>query len=283
MAGELISLEAKTDAASRLVFLLAETLKVDGGELLRDESKRLARTIATYIPPFGFGPSARKTALGAVDSDVKRLFSEATPHLLDEVGSRYGISQINTAYVTEMGGTRLNINWEHIDPEAAHLEQYHRDYRTQSGRITAMPRKPSTWSAHVAIPAGSRKPFSDKLQERTGRWKASWALLSYQLGDKPFPTWINRHFPFVSQGLSAANITKAMDKENPEIIMGSRAPGNFRMLQIIRRALDVRIRAMRKRIKLILSGYSKDVANGIRLEPGKAKSAPTDDFEMPIE
>src|SRR5438552_12436666 len=99
----------------------------DCANILRDEHKMLTRTIVNFTPPT---PAANAKWLGemAVARDISKFVSEAEPELIDKIGSKYGIENINT-YVTKSDGTRLPIVWDHLDPTGARLNEYHQLYR----------------------------------------------------------------------------------------------------------------------------------------------------------
>lgn len=248
----------------------------DASNLVRDETRRLCKTITNFTPPLKGSGNAKQTGEHAIEREFKSLFSEATPLLIDEVGSKFGVHDIRTAFVTEQNGTRLNLRWDNLDPTGNRMEDYHEKYQ-KNGKVPLVKNVNNTvWAARVVVPVGSRDPFIKKIQQRVGRWKASFALAGAKLGDK-YPSWISRHFGSLSD-ISVADISGLSNKENPVVLFGSRAPGNNKIRASIQAAVNARARAMVKRVKLILSGYAKDVANGIRPRAGHGRGGPEEAF-----
>src|SRR5947207_3084883 len=98
----------------------------DVTNLLVDEQRRLARAIVNVCPP-GPGSGAKKIGELAIEHDVHRLVSEASPELIDHIGSKYGVSNIRAKIFTKKRETML-LQWEHMDPTGARLAEYHRLY-----------------------------------------------------------------------------------------------------------------------------------------------------------
>jgi len=238
----------------------------DAKNLVRDETRRLAKMIAAFTPPIkGGAGSPQKVGEAAVERELKNLISEATPGLIEEISSRYGVHDIHTAYVTEKDGTHLNLKWGAIDATGAAIELYHKQNRGPDGKVKRekRPRK-DVWSARVVVPFGTRGPYIDKIKARVGRWKATWALIGAKLGDK-YPNWISRHFDSIS-GIATADIDGLNNGEKPFAVFGSAAPGNNRIRQRVQSAVSARARAMARRTKLILSGYSQDISRGMKAQ-----------------
>lgn len=236
---------------------------MDASHLVEDETRRLARMIVAFIPPIAKGRSAREVGEGAVERDIKNLISEAKPELIDEVGSRYGVSDIRAAYVTEKGGQQLNLQWEHLDPTGSRLEEYHEFYRDKrTGRVPKVKPVAGIWQSRVVSPLGTRADLIKKTQRHVGSWKASWALVGARLGDK-YPSWLSRHFgnPF-----GIAKLDGLQNREAPFVTFGSRSAGNGRMRERIQGAVRARIRSIHRRVKLMLSGYNKDLASGMKAQ-----------------
>jgi hypothetical protein len=270
-----ISATIDTSRAEAALLSLREAMigkGMDAVNLLRDEAKLLTRTIVNFVPPPRAAGNPRQIGEHAVEVSLKNLISEATPNLIDEVGSKIGPHDITTAWLTETDKQRLNLQWANLDPNGTRLPELHKSYRdARTGRTASEKPVNGVWKARIIVPLGARAPYIAKVKARVGRMKATWALIGSKLGDS-FPQWISRHFGSASQ-YSVADITHLNDVEKPYIIFGSRAPGNNRLRPAIRDALRFRIRAMAKKTKLILSNYSKAVASGIKAEAAAHKIA----------
>jgi hypothetical protein len=67
---------------------------------------------------------------------------------------------------------------------------------------------------------------------------------------------------------------------NPSITFGARNPGINRLRSSLSNAFKLRATAMTNRMKLIASGYSKDVAAGIRPKAHAADTRVSDEEEV---
>jgi hypothetical protein len=257
-----------TSKAMAALESLADAMKVDASTLVADETRRLAKTIANFTPPLksGFG-TPQRTGEHAIERELSSLFSEATPNLIDEVGSKFGIKEINTAYVTERNGTHLNLQWGAIDATGDRMAEYHKANRDpNTGKVKLIRRASNTvWAARVIVPTGSRDPYVKQIKARVGRAKAKWALIAAKLGEK-IPNWINRHFGSLG-GESIANLDGLANREKPSIIFGTIDPNNRKIRGQVQAAVNLRAKAMANRARLMRSGYAKDVAQSIRPRP----------------
>jgi hypothetical protein len=237
----------------------------DCANILRDEHKMLTRTIVNFTAPT---PAAGAKQLGeqAVARDITKLVSEASPELVDKVGSKYGIQDVH-AFVTKQDGSKLEILWQHLDPTGARLSEYHQMYRDSRGRVRNYKPAPGVWDSRVVVPKGVRDPYIKLVQQRVGRWKAKWAYAAAQLGDR-YPGWITRHFPKVSgDSFYEANL----EGENPSITFGGRGPNFRRNLSNIQGAVKFRAKAILRRAHLMVNGYRQDIARGMRAQANAHK------------
>ena len=185
----------------------------DASQVLCQEARLLTKTIVNFIPPIRskWGP-AKTSGEMAIRRELSNLFSEAEPKLLDEIGSRFGVKNIQTD-ITTASGRKQQLNWGTIDPEASRLSQWHKQNRGPRGKIKMMRKGfPNYWNARVVIPAGTKEPYIKEVQQRVGRGKASMAKGAAGLGEK-FPSWISRHFGTVSD-IAIADISQAQDRKS---------------------------------------------------------------------
>lgn len=236
----------------------------DGVELVKGEVRQLSRTIVNFVPPIG--ANAKEIGEHAVEVGISAVISEATPVLIDEVGSKYGLKDISTAYVTETTGEKLNLEWENIDPIGERIEQYHEQYRNQAGRTPrAFPQSSDKWQARAVVPVGTKQPYAEKKKKMVGLWKASWAYAGAMAGFK-FVSWISRHFGTLGNlGIYEPYFD---DPKKPFAIIGSRFAGNSRIIASIQKAVQVRARASEKRLGLLMNNYKQQWENGTTIRPG---------------
>ncbi len=98
----------------------------DVSTLLKDEHKRLTRTIINFTPPIPATGAKQRGEL-AVKKDLYSLISEAGPELIDRVGSKHGLQNIDD-WTSGVGG-KTHILWDHLDPNGTNLTELHNLYR----------------------------------------------------------------------------------------------------------------------------------------------------------
>ena len=107
------------------------------------------------------------------------------------------------------------------------------------------------------------------VQESIGKLSASWLASARQI-DKTkskAPAWIERHLRNGDKSSkSITDLSQANKSESPSVTVGSKARGasSEKGLGKVQFALKVRATKLQARLNLILSGYSQDVANGIK-------------------
>lgn len=242
----------------------------DCSQILRDETRRLSKQIVAFTPPLKSNHGAPKASGEmAIAGELHSLFTEAGTKLIDEIGSEHGLHDIN-AFITRPQGDKLNLRWGTIDPTGARMAEYHQKEKNSRGKIGRRVKRsePGKWFARYVVPTGTLEPYIKTIQKRVGRWRASWATVASNLGQQ-FPAWISRHFGSVNE-ISISNIEGLQSRTSPSVTFGSRAPGNQRQRGIIQSAVTARGKAIGKRIRLVLSGYAKDVREGIRHPRSKA-------------
>lgn len=230
----------------------------DVSTILVDEHRRLTRTIVNFTPPL---PKANAKWIGeqAVRRDLEGLISETSFRMIDSVGSEKGLKNIDTYRM--IGGQRKHLLWDRIVVNPAELAELHPQYRNARGRV---PRERSlgenVWNARIMVERGNRAPYIKAVQSRVGRWKAKWAYAAAQLGDR-YPAWISRHF-----GYASSRATFVVNEgENCSITFGGRGPGFARDKTKIKAAVNFRVKVILRRIKLVISGYAKEIAQGMKV------------------
>src|SRR5947207_7817995 len=109
---QIISVDVDT---SRLNVVLSDLQKAligqgkDVSTILKDEQRLLTRTIVNFTPPIP-AKQARQRGELAVQKDLFSLISEADTRLIDRIGSKYGLKDID-AWRTTPGG-KQHLIWE---------------------------------------------------------------------------------------------------------------------------------------------------------------------------
>lgn len=238
----------------------------DAAKLVEQETRLLSKTIVNFTPPIKSKWGNPKTSGEmAIKAELYSLFSEAEPRLIDEVGSKHGTKDIN-AFITNANGEKVNLQWANLDPLGSRMDEYHEKFQNRRGKVPRTKASGSgVWKARVVVPKGSRDPYIKKLQARVGRARASFAQTAARLG-ATFPSWISRHFGAPISDIAIMELSGLQNPVSPSVVFGSRAPGIDRVRDRVQAAVNFRAKVIVRKVKLILSGYNKDIAAGIKAQ-----------------
>lgn len=253
---------------------LAYLSKVAGKAMpafLQDEAILLGKTIVNFVPPLrnkrkGYTPKVSGEM--AIKTEMTSLFSEANQELIDLVGSKHGLHDIN-AWTETKGGEALNLQWAHINLSGAQMEHWHNVYQNRNGKVPIVrSNEQGIWRARVVVPRGMLAPFIKSLQRRVGRARASFAQGIARMG-VDFPSWISRHFGQVND-ISIFDTSRISDPVSPSITFGSRAPGIWEIRSNIKNAVALRSRAMMRRAAILIREMKKSSEAQTYISPAEA-------------
>ncbi len=276
-----MSLEVDMSKALHDLAGLKDSEVGDMREIVFGEGGRTITAIVKRTPPLGVGgknAGAKQAGEAAIQKELGSLFSGAEPKLIREVSAKHGWQDID-GYIELENKTPLQVIWDHLSVDGSDMEALHKQYRNNRGKVRVTKSGRGRWRARVVVPTARKNEYIRRVQKRVGRWRASLAKGLPALG-KSVPSWISRHFASV-QGIAILDTSRLNSPLFPSIVFGSRAPGcgdpGFR--QRCHGVIVDRIKAVRRRIKLVQSGYSKDVAQNMR--PRKhAKETDTEPQEV---
>lgn len=241
--------------------------------LVRDEGKRLVTICVRLTPPFGRGGTAagaKEAGEQAISREISSIMSQAEPDTIYEIGHRYGYTAIDTFW-TERDGTRLHVKWDLLNPSGSKMAQVHKANRSTRGKIKPMKRAPGVWAAKIVVEKGNLVPYIRAIQAKVGKWKASIGYALPFLGQN-VPNWIRRHFGEVSD-ISILDLSRIQDPKHPEFVFGTRAPGvgepAYNYPAQVHHAVEVRIKALATRCRMILRRHGNEISNGWRPLPLK--------------
>lgn len=243
----------------------------DASDVVSDETRRVAVEMVKQTPP-----QTKLIGEHSILRDLGSLFSGADRSLIDEVGSRSGLYNIDT-WITNDSGKRTHLKWDKLDPMGAHISEEHLGSLNKRGRAPDRKRGgPGEWVARNVAPIGDVVKYTKKKLKSPGRWKASWAATAKSLGVTRVASWIDRHISKTGRDFSTPkSVTDSaglMRGEFPGVTFGSRAPGVVRQNAIAKTVVAARIQAIKKRIKLVASGYNRDLSKRMKIER-KSKSS----------
>lgn len=105
------------------------------------------------------------------------------------------------------------------------------------------------------------------LKKSIGKLPASWFATAKKIEPSLVgPQWIERHIKGNATSKSITDLNGLSHLESPSVTFGSRAVGVGKFDRQIKFAVSLREKKLAARLSLILSGYSKDVAQGIRVQ-----------------
>mgnify|MGYP001617669579 FL=1 len=149
---------------------------------------------------------------------------------------------------------RMGILGEPRNMTLLDMAAHHRSHRHSRGRVGRVPR------TGILMPLRGLGKYIALTMKRVGRMKAGWAPAMLSLGGK-LPSWVRNHATTNPPGYVIDQMASA---NNPSITVANNADGiNINVGKRVRGVLRERERAIRLKIELVVSGYARDVANGI--------------------
>ena len=236
---------------------------MDVSGIVEGDAMQLAIQIANFMPPLGPGgksAGARKAGESAITREIENLISEAKPALFDELGSKFGISHIDT-WRAKPGGEKLHLLFDHLAVQQGALHGLHKAYRDKDGKIPLEKPQRGIWHSRILVQEGDRDTYLKVLIDRVGRLKATWAWTAASLGAKRLPRWVTRHFGKLG-GQAIFDGSKLKDPKRPFVIFGSRAPGTRRPETKVKQAMTSRARILKIQVQRILAGHATNIARG---------------------
>lgn len=220
----------------------------DASTIVQDSARLLLKQAIKFTPPKTQGQGNT-----AVTRDIYRSMSIPTPDFfrndrLKAIVNKTLKSSDAEALQAVLRNSQGWKKWE-VKPYSDNL---HKSVRDSRGRVQK--------SKNVfVLERGMHRARIVKIKKRVGSMKAAWRPAFQVVGGK-VAGWISRHQrPY---GYATASI---IGTEKPFIIINNHARGIGLFKRQFNEALRARSEAMAKRVRLILSGYAKDVAAGIRV------------------
>jgi hypothetical protein len=237
--------------------LIGQGQSGDMSGIFRDEARLFLRQVIRLTPP-----KTKQQGEDAISRDLMKIFTPVNQDMLDDLVIAHGANNIDT-WLTTAGGEKKHIKWTYADNTGGPMASWHqkKENRNRRGRTYNLKKqKGDAWYAPYAVSFENFAAYAKKVKARVGRRKAGWGKSLVGMGGK-VGGWINRHVAGAKGELQLG-----ADPERPSIVMVNRAPGIADDERIVRAAIRIRTEAITKRIRLVISGYSKDVARGIKVQ-----------------
>lgn len=230
----------------------------DAATIVEDEARLFVKQVIRLTPPKNKAQGEK-----AVARDLSQIFTGVSDELLNTIGSDHGVSGID-AWLSTDGKMKLtHAKWDRIDPTGSGMEAHHRAHQNARGRTEKLKKNyadKSVWYAPYVVSHQDYANYVKNVQSYVGRRKAAWAV-SYQKIGGTVTRWISKHVV----GAKGLCVDELKVPNRPSVVMVNFAPGIREDERIVRSALRIRMSAMKRRMRLVLSGYSKDVASGLRI------------------
>lgn len=242
----------------------------DASTIVQDESRLLALRISKTV-----GPKDRKKTADRIEKSVRSRFQElrADSGFEDNTGKE-GHSGVKWYRCDKnfLFGVARDSDMRHADPQT--LADIYYKAKTVQGKTRLVldfkhPRKNQrvAITTKILVSKSGLAKAVKIVQQAIGKLKASWFATAKQIEPSLMaPEWINRHIKGNRTSKSITELQGLAHTEAPSITFGSKAVGVTKFDRAIQFAVKLRAESVAKRIQLVLSGYSKDVAEGVRLK-----------------
>lgn len=248
---------------------IANALKKDPAVVVQDESRNWTAQMIRFTPPTkGSAPAGGKPnpklkpqALGekAVKRDVLRSMSPADPEwegAPEFVKNNPRIKQVvlsgdKIAFAAIL--KKIGNGWERWRV-ADFSESLHLNAKGSRGRVHSTKRVFIIGTNDIA----NFWNYLTRTMSHVGRLKAPFAKAFLALGGKGVSPFVRRHL-----AEAAGTISIQLEGTQPTITITNGALGVGELTRLANETFRARAEAMKRRCKLILSGYSKDVRDGI--------------------
>lgn len=250
----------------QLLAQLVDKLGLDAKVVVADEGRLFLKQAIGLTPP-----KTKAQGEQAIRDDLARVFTPANESFLIYEFSSRDKSNVDQ-WFNNSKGQNVHVQWDGLDIHGSGMRIYHQQQRNARGRTVGRGSKGNKigelWKAKYVTSYDAFNTYLKKIQARVGMRKAGWLRAYYEIGGK-LPQWIERH---ARRGLG--RVQNNLDVPNhPSIIMASHAPGVMDDERILKDTFRARSEAIKKRIKLIVSGYAADVKAGIKIRNHAKRSA----------
>lgn len=248
----------------------------DAGTLVKDEARLLLKAIIKLTPPKNLaqGRNAIKQDLFGGRNIGGNQRSRGIFFILQNWMENQEASRNTTRLWTTKKGDVFGVENTKYKPSATISEMREHHFRNRSNRTKQVStagsrdRQVGRWRFidRVAVGKTAARRYLLDAGKTVGWMKGGWANSYVALGGK-VKAWIGRHV-----GKAHGQIIElVLTGETPSIAFHNTTKNIGVNIRQIEAAVKQRQIAIARRIKLILSGYSKDVAAGLRAKR-KAKS-----------
>jgi len=245
----------------------------DAATIFQDQSRFFLEGLIRRTPPTarkGFG--AKQAGEEAIERDLLKIFTPVHEDLLDDIAIEFGANDIDAW--RDFDGTKKQLKWDRIDNTGQGMANFHKANLNARGRTFGLKEKgkrgnADAWYSPYVVTFADFKAYADKMKSKVGRRKAAWGMSLISVGGK-LPNWISKHVGG-AKGVVQNNLQNI---SHPSIVMTNYSPGISSDNRIVQQQVHIRASAIKKLIKGVLSGYSSDWKQGIKIQKQARKTAP---------
>jgi hypothetical protein len=243
----------------------------DVSHIVRDESKLLAVEISKRV-----GPRDRAKTGERIDKSVRSRFAELgeEQNNFEDNPGKEGHAFVKWYRCDEnfLFGVARDLDMRHGDPET--LAKAYFDSKTVQGRMRLIfsfhhPRQKQRVAITMKILTSKAvlRQTVAVVKKGIGRLKASWFATAKKIDPSLVgPEWVERHLKNNTTPRAITELGGLQNNESPSVEFGSKAAGAAKFSRVTEFAVKVRKEKVKARLALVLSGYSRDVARGIRVQ-----------------
>lgn len=236
---------------------LADVVPIDAQTLIKDEARLFLKQAIGLTPP-----KTRAQGEQAIRDDINRVLTGANEDfLLYEFANQASVDQ----WFTNRKGEKVHAQFDHLDINGRGAKSWHERNRNARGRIPSGMKSGSkqgeNWKASYVVSYAAKAAEIARSIAKVGIRKSGWAASYIFVGGKTLPDWVKRHMY-----RNAGDVQGNLDSQSPWLLMSSHAPGCLGDERILTNTFRARGEAIGKRIRLIVSGYSKDVQQKIKIQ-----------------
>lgn len=237
-------------------------------DLMRDQAGLLAKDISIRL-----GPKTQAKGVATLGKEVGKAFAEITVPVFPVAQRGNGKGPLEFLFATKKKVNYLvgvdGASTITAGMDAAALSRQSR--RNRGVKWQAVGRRGKQFVVKLnryLVQRGRRAQLVNLLKNRVGRMRATFAYAAHALGRTDTPGWVSRHFSTVrSEGRAIFDMGKLKDKNDPQIVFGSTAPGIQNFAEMIETSVAARSRKIADRTAAIIKAIGKKSGPGYQPEP----------------
>lgn len=244
----------------------------DASTIVKDESRLLAVQVSKLAQP-----KDRKKTGQRIERSVRGRFQElnnAANSMFEDKPDKEGHAGIKW-YRSDsrfLWGVARDSDMRKADPQTVANIYYHAKTLRGKTRIVLPFKHPRTEqqvviTTRVLTSKSVLRKAIEIVKKGIGRLPASWLASAKQIDSGVTgPQWIERHIHNGTTRRAITDLSQMNMPEKPMVTFGSKAVGVEKFNRQIQFAVKLREKKVAARLNLVLSGYSKDVAQGIKIK-----------------